>query len=298
VADTLHVVLDTVAELTGASRCSLWQLDPTTDELVVKATTGWADIDPAERRLPVNGSIEGWVLRNDRLFTAKDLTRYDTLRRVDRGTVIYSAPLRAGARAWGVIDIEDLPFERFAAHTEHMLLLVAAVAAAPLEQAIAYESGLEPAGRSTDTGCPLFEQLERVLRTEVAERAADGGTLSVVLIQMNNYHRLATVIGLDRTGDVIRRVLHAIRQVAPGIVRCFHYKNEGQLAVICPGLDFDGAALFALDFLRWSAEASWLDDIGEVRPEFTAGYSSLAHGVDDTEALLRMAENLLSMQNR
>ena len=298
VEDTLRVVLDTVTELTGAERCSLWQLDTASAELVVRATAGWDADDPAERRLPVNGSIEGWVLRNDRLFSAKHLTRYDTLRRVDRGTVVYAAPLRAGARAWGVIVLDSLPFERFNAHTEHLLLLVAAVAAAPLEQAIAYESGQGPADRSADTGYPRFEQLARVLRTEVACRAADGGSLSVVLIQIGNYHRLVSAAGLDRAGEVVARVFQAAKETAAGSVRCFHYKHDGQLAVVCPAMDFDGAALFALDFLRWAAETTWTDDIGEVRPEFIAGYSSLARGVDDADALLRMAENLLAMQSR
>ena len=296
--DALRMILDTAAELTGSTRCSLWQLDSTASELIVRTTSGWDTEDLAERRLPVNGSIEGWVLRNDRLFTAKDLTRYDTLRRIDRGAVVYSAPLRAGSRAWGVIDIEDLPFERFTAHTEHMLLLLTEIAATPLQQAITYESDLEPPNRSVDTGYPLFEQMTRMLRTEADERTANEESLSVVLIQMGNYHQLMMTVGLDRTDDIIRRVFHAITHLSPGFVSCFHYKNEAQLAVVCPGLDFDGAAILALDFLRWSAEASWPDDLVESRPEFTVGYSSLAPGVNDTEELLLMAENLLSMQNR
>jgi len=298
VEDTLRVVLDTVTELTGAERCSLWQLDTAAGELVVRFTAGWDAEDPAERRLPAAGSIEGWVLRNDRLFSAKHLARYDTLRRVDRGAAVYAAPLRAGARAWGVIVVEDLPFERFNAHTEHLLLLVAAVAAAPLEQAIAWESGLDPADRSAATGYPRFEQLARVLPAEVAGRAAHGGSLSVVLIEIVNHHRLVSAAGPDRAAEVVARVFQAATEAAAGSVRCFHYKHDGQLAVVCPAVDFDGAALLALDFLRWAAETTWPHDIGEVRPEFTLGYSSLARGIDDADALLRTAENLLAMQHR
>lgn len=300
---TLRVLLDTVSELTGADRCSLWQLDAEAGELTVRATVGWDADDPAERRLPVNGSIEGWVARNDRLFTAKHLTRYDTLRRADRGAVIYAAPLRAGARAWGVIDVERLPFERFNAHTEHLLLLTAAVAAAPLEQAIAYESDLGPAGRSAYTGYPLFTHLDRVLRAEVAARAANGGALSVILIRICNYHRLVSDAsagsGGAELGDrVIEAVFRAARQSAAGPARCFHYKEDGQLAVMCPGLDFDGAALTALDLLSWAAGPAAPDGAGGARPELAVGYSSLARGVDDADALLRMAENLLAMQHR
>lgn len=305
---TLRVLLDTVSELTGADRCSLWQLDAEAGELTVRATAGWDADDPAERRLPVNGSIEGWVARNDRLFSAKHLTRYDTLRRVDRGAVIYAAPLRAGARVWGVIDVERLPFERFNAHTEHLLLLTAAVAAAPLEQAIAYESDLGPAGRSAYTGYPLFAHLDRVLRAEVAARAAGGGALSVILIRICNYHRLVSdASAVDASagsasaelGDrVIEAVFRAARQSAAGPARCFHYKEDGQLAVVCPGLDFDGAALTALDLLSWAAGPTAPDGAGGARPELAVGYSSLARGVDDADALLRMAENLLAMQHR
>lgn len=298
VDETLRVLLDTVSELTGADRCSLWQFDAAAGELVVRATAGGDADDRAERRLPVNGSIEGWVLRNDRLFSAKHLTRYDTLRRADRGTVVYAAPLRAGARAWGVIDVERLPFERFNAHTEHLLLLTAAVAAAPLEQAIAYESGLAPADRSAYTGYPLFEQLDRVLPAEVAACAAGGGTLSVILIRIGNYHRLVSDAGAEHGDRVIEAVFRAARGIAAGAARCFHYKHDGQLAVVCPGLDFDGAALFALDLLRWAAEPAAPDDCGGARPELAVGYSSLARGVDDADALLRMAENLLAMQHR
>ena len=310
---TLRVLLDTVSELTGADRCSLWQLDAEAGELTVRATAGWDADDPAERRLPVNGSIEGWVARNDRLFSAKHLTRYDTLRRADRGAVIYAAPLRAGARTWGVIDVERLPFERFNAHTEHLLLLTAAVAAAPLEQAIAYESDLGPAGRSAYTGYPLYAHLDRVLRTEVAARAANGGALSVILIRICNYHRLvsdASAVdggavdasagsgGADLGDRVIEAVFRAARQSAAGPARCFHYKEDGQLAVVCPGLDFDGAALTALDLLSWAAGPTAPDGAGGARPELAVGYSSLARGVDDADALLCMAENLLAMQHR
>lgn len=308
---TLRVLLDTVSELTGADRCSLWQFDAEAGELTVRATVGWDADDRAERRLPVNGSIEGWVLRNDRLFSAKHLTRYDTLRRADRGAVIYAAPLRAGARAWGVIDVERLPFERFNAHTEHLLLLAAAVAAAPLEQAIAYEADLQPADRSPYTGYPLFAHLDRVLRAEVAARAADGGALSVILIRIGNYHRLvgdaSAVFGAGSGGAgsggaghgdlVIEAVFRAVREIA-GAARCFHYKQDDQLAVVCPGLDFDGAALTALDLLSWAAGPSPPDGAGGARPELAVGYSSLARGVDDADALLRTAENLLSMQHR
>lgn len=292
---TLRVLLDTVAELTGADRCSLWQFDAEAGELAVRATAGWDADDRAERRLPVNGSIEGWVLRNDRLFSAKHLTRYDTLRRADRGAVIYAAPLRAGARTWGVIDVERLPFERFNAHTEHLLLLAAAVAAAPLEQAIAYEADLQPADRSVYTGYPLFAHLDRVLRAEVAARAADGGALSVILIRIGNYHRLVSD-GAEHGDRVIEAVFRAVREIA-GAARCFHYKQDDQLAVICPGLDFDGAALTALDLLSWAAGPS-PDGAGGARPELAVGYSSLARGVDDADALLRTAEHLLAMQHR
>lgn len=295
VETTLRVILDTVHELTGAERCSLWQHDPAADELLVRTTVGWADDDSATRRLPVNSSIEGWVLRNGRLFSIKHLARYDTLQRVDRGTTIYSLPLRAGIRQWGVINVENLPFERFNAHTEHLLLLVAAVAAAPLAQAIAFEAGQEPADRSADTGYPLYEQLARVLQTEVTARAIDGGSLSVILIQLSDYHHLVSAGGLERTSRVIESIFSAAQKIADGGVRCFHYKNDGQLAVICPDLDFDGAALFALDLLRWAAETSSPDASG-VRAEIMVGYSSLASGVDDADALLRMAENLLAMQ--
>ncbi len=298
VAETLRVVLDTVSELTGAERCSLWQFDAGAGDLVVRATAGWNADEPAERRLPVNGSIEGWALRNDRLFSAKHLTRYDTLRRADRGAVVYAAPLRAGARAWGVIDVERLPFERFNAHTEHLLLLAAAVAAAPLEQAIAYESDLEPADLSAYTGYPLFAHLDRVLRAEVAARAAGGGTLSVILIQIVNYHRLVSDAGAEHGDRVIEAVFRAAREIAAGAARCFHYKHDGQLAVVCPGLDFDGATLLALDLLSRAAEPSPPDGAGRALPELAVGYSSLARGVDDADALLRMAENLLAMQHR
>lgn len=297
VETTLRIILDTVCELTGAERCSLWQHDPAAGELVVRTTAGWKAGDTAEHQLPVNGSIEGWVLRNGRLLSAKHLARYDTLARMDRGTVVYSVPLRAGDRIWGVLDVEELAFERFNPYTEHLLLLIASVAASPLAQAIAYESGQDIADRSADTGYPLYDQLTRVLRVEVTARAMDEGSLSFLLIQIRNYHQLVSASGFEGISRLVESVFTAAKEVAAGAVRCFHYKNDGQLAVVCPDLDFDGAALLALDLLRWSAEMPWSDADG-IRPEILVGYSSLASGVDDVDALLRMAENLLVIQNR
>ena len=297
VESTLRIIHDTVRELTGAERCSLWQHDPVSGELVVRTTAGWSTNAPDSRRLPVNGSIEGWVLRNGLIFSVKHLVRYDTLKRLDRGTIVYAVPLRAGDRIWGVIDVEQLPFERFNSYTEHLVHLGTTVPAAPLAQAIAYESGQDPVDQSADTGYPLCEQLIHVLNTEVTERRIDGASLSMVLIQITNYHELVSSSGLDGTSYVVRAIFSAAKSMDIGSVHCFHYKSDGQLAVVCPDRDFDGAALFFLDLLRWAAETVW-SDIIQIRPELIVGYSSLASGVDNADSLLRMAENLLEMQKR
>ena len=292
----LEVMLDSVRFFTHAQKLSIWHYDRGAQQLTVRAHHGWDDAAPRPASLPADGSIEGWVARNNQRFSVKMLLHYDNLSRMDSGDVIYSFPVTAGRGVWGVLEVEALPFEQFNTYTEQMLLLILSLAAPALEQALDYESSIIHADVNEETGLPEFGQFNRLLGEEVARRGGDQSTVSIILIELANYAALVEAAGRSAAAQVLDQLITTAVKNSDGAAHAFHYKETGQMALIYPDLDFDGASLFALNYLEWMTQANWEQIAGEKMPEVILGYSSLSPQTSTADSMMEMAENLLEMQ--
>jgi len=292
----LGALLSMTARFVGATRCSIWQHRPDDGSLAFVTGIGWDRGAEAETLLPDEGTIEGWVVRNNALFSVKMLLDNEALSRMDRGRNILTMPIVAGRRTWGVLNIEEMPFARYNLYSERLLLVIMALAGPALERAIEFESVVRQEDVNPVTGLPSFPELYAMLELELARLAVENGTLAVVVLEISNFRELADAQGREAAQLLLRDLARVAEQCGGGQVRVFHYKAEPQLAVLCPTLDADGASLFSLTLLAKAGAAEWKAREERVNLEVMIGFAARANAEQTADDLLAAAENLLEMQ--
>ncbi len=292
----LSSILETVGQFTGASKCSIWEYRQEGKTLELKAHYGWDEGMINTTVLPAEDCIEGWVVRNNAMFSAKMLLQYENLRRMDKGRNLFTAPLLAGRKVWGVINIEDMPFEKYNIYTEKMLQLIIALSATALEKAIEYESIVKQEDTNPITGLPSYTNFLNILENRIETARVERGTLSVIIVEMRNFEFLSEIYGKNEVLKIFAVLVGIMKEISSNKGRFFHYKNDNQLAMIYPNIDFDGASLYSLDVLAKINSTSWEIRGNKVQLDIIIGYSSLTDKIGEADQLLEVAENLIEMQ--
>jgi GGDEF domain-containing protein len=296
VGQALDVLLETVQIFTRAVKASVWRYDESSNELRLAASRGWEADENIETSIPVDGTIEGWVYRNNSLFSIRMLLQYDNLSKMDTGRNIITIPLSLSQRVWGVLNIQEMPFEKYNFNSERILQIIASLAEHSIEQAVAYESIIKHEEIDDITGLPLFSQFFRMLEEEVKRTGMQKGTFSIIIMELTNYARLAEEWGLDETKGLVKQIAAELENISDRKAHCFEYKEDSQIALIIPGLDIDGVSLFSLESLEKINTGDWRIN-GEPAPiEAAIGFSVFSGGGETADQLLEQAENLLEMQ--
>ena len=291
----LETVLDTVARFSGASSASIWALEGGGHTLRLAAARGQED-SAAPREIPVAESIEGWVVRNNLPFSIRMLVQYENLRKLDTGRNLLTFPVAAGRKIWGVLNIEVMPFLKYNLYTERLLQLILALCAPALERALEYEAVVRQAEANPITGLPSFTELFSLLEAGLQRARQQGGTLTVILLEVANFEHLSHSWDEDAVLGLFRSLAGELSRLSGSRGRIFHYKQVGQLALLVPDLDYDGASLLSLEILGMINEHPWALQEQVVHLEVMLGYASLTDKEPDPESLLQVAENILEMQ--
>lgn len=292
----LGAILEMTARFVGATRCSIWQHRPQEGCLAFMAGRGWEGAGDARTILPDEGTIEGWVVRNNTAFSVKMLLSNDSLARMDAGRNIITMPIAAGRRIWGVLNIEEMPFARYNLYSERMLLVIMALAAPGLERAIEFDSVVHQEDINPITGLPSFPELYAMLQLELARLRVESGTCAVLVLELANFDDLAAAHGREQALVFIRDIARIVQDTCAGQASVFHYKTQSQLAVLYPRLDADGASLFSLTMLGKVNATEWRVKEQRAYLEVILGFSALAGAEQTADELLEAAQNLLEMQ--
>jgi GGDEF domain-containing protein len=295
-AKALQAVLEIVQRFSGATRASLWQLDTNNRQLRLAAQAGWEAAEEQATSLPLDGSIEGWVVRNNLAFSIKMVAQYEHLARLDRGRNILTLPVSAGRRLWGALTIEEMPFIKYNPYTEKLVAMILALAAPALERALEYEAVLRQTEVNPHTGLASFSQFYSLLSTALDRSRLENGTLSVVVWELANYAALLKEYGREESQALLGRFARSLKALSNNQAFLFHYKEENQLAAVYPGLDYDGASLFSLETLSLANQGAWKVRQQPVQLEMILGYASVGEKALEAGSLLQLAENLLEMQ--
>ena len=292
----LSSILETVSQFTGATKCSIWEYVQESKTLELRSSYGWDEEMSNVTTLPASECIEGWVVRNNTAFSAKMLLQYENLRRMDRGRNLFTAPLLAGRRVWGVINIEDMPFEKYNVYTEKMLQLIIALSATALEKAIEYECIVKQEDTNPITKLPSYTNFMNILEDRIKRARVEHGTLSVLIVEIRNFELLSEIYGKKEVLSLFVSLVGIMQEISGGKGRFFHYKNDNQIVMIYPNIDFDGASLYSLDVLDRVGRSTWEIKGNRVQLDLILGYSSLSERIKGANQLLEVAENLLEMQ--
>ena len=296
VIKALEVLLETVHIFTRAEKSSVWRYDDREKSLRLAASRGWEAGEHVQTIIPLDGTIEGWVYRNNSLFSARMLLQYDNLKNMDCGRNIITIPLNFEQRTWGVLNIQEMPFEKYNLYSERLLLIIASLAEHSIERAVAYESIIQKEEIDSRTGLPLFSQFYKMLEEETRRTGVQKGNFSIMLIEFTNFDHILSEYAIDGAKGLIREIVEQLQTISERKALGFHYKEDAQIALLIPGLDIDGISLFSLETLEKLNTGDWHIDGNQVLLEAVIGFSVFAGGGDTPDQLLEQAENLLEMQ--
>jgi GGDEF domain-containing protein len=292
----LDALLETVEIFTRAVRASVWRYDDSSKSLRLAASRGWDPDESIQTLIPVDGTIEGWVYRNNSPFSVRMVLQYDNLQKMDVGRNIITIPLSFERNKWGILNIQEMPFEKYNLYSERILQIIASLAEHPIERAVAYESIIRKEEVDSKTGLPLFSQFYRTLEEETRRTDVQKGNFSLILIELTNFAEIQEKHGLDNAKRLVRSMIDALQIICDRNANCFQYKSDAQVAIIIPNLDFDGASLYSLDALEKINAEDWEVGGGVVRLEAVIGFAVSAGEGESPDQVLEQAESLLEMQ--
>lgn len=292
----LNVLLETVQLFTKATKASIWEYEGASHQLKLSASLGWDTETDRTTMIPIEKSIEGWAFRNNSLFSVRMVLQYDNLKKMENGRNLITLPITVARRTWGVLNIEEMPFEKYNMYTERLLYIIINLAEHSIEKAIAYESVIEKDEVDTVTGLPLFSQLYRMLEEETRRTGVDKGSFSLIVIDMINFSNLVQAHDGTSVKEIIKAAVGELETLSEHRAHFYKYKEDSQIACIYPNLDFDGVSLFCLEALEKLNTGDWQIDGADVPLEAVIGFAVFSGEGQSPDQMLEQAENLLEMQ--
>ncbi len=292
----LDALLETIERFSRATSASIWEYLPDEKELRLVAHRGGTGEVRFLTKVPVGRSIEGWVVRNDMMYSVRLLSHYVNLQELDDGRNIITLPIKAGSRVWGVLNIEAMPFARYNLYTERLLEVIMALVSPALEHAVESETALAEAEPDRHTGLPTYPQFHAILEKDLYRAEVQKGSLSVIILEVANAEDLKAEFGGEKYYTLLVRVIDELRTLTHGKAHLYHYQAEHQLALLYPNLDFDGASLSCLEILSMITSTEWSINKKPVSVDAVVGYASVGDKKQSADELLDSAEHLLEMQ--
>jgi hypothetical protein len=293
----LSGLLEAIAAFSQASSALVYEYEPRTERLVLLAHIG----PEGEAELALDGSLEGWVFRNDTVFSLRSVDDYLNISRVDYRDSVLAFPLKAGGLPWGVLNVREMPFYRYNPITENNLGIVVELASAYIRKAVDFRDRVLRHPRNEITGLPGYGELRRVLGEELERRADKGLSVSVVVVEILGFAELA----FSRSGQDAFLLLKAFAEAATtgGRALAFHSREDGQLAFVLPDTDRGGASLYCLGLSETASAGKWKAGGQAARIEIAFGLSSFpgstaagqAEAAARPEVLIAEAESVLEL---
>lgn len=233
----LSSVLEQAMALLQARSGSLMFLDEQTRELRIAVARGLPPDVVSRVRVREGEGIAGWVLTHSRPRLLRRQQRaQDSLSSPEKLPSAISAPLRAGRRTIGVINISDPADGEFSASHVRLLTAFAGQAAAAVENARLYESlsakmgelsAIYRIGQALTSSLNLSRVLREVVRRATKTMGAASG--SVMLLGADHKDlRVAAAVGLDQR--LVRQIRLPVGQGIAGVVA-----QTGQAIVLKQG---------------------------------------------------------------
>ncbi|MEW5958777.1 MAG: GAF domain-containing protein, partial [Chloroflexota bacterium] len=200
--EILTTVLEGVRHLLDVVACSVWLVDPNTQELVCRQVTAPQNEIVLGWRLAPGQGLAGWVVQHGEALCVPD-TRTETrhFKGIDEQTglnlrSILTVPLRTKQAIIGVFQVVDKAIDRFDLTDLRLVGALAATAAIAIENARLYERALHDA------------ETKAMLLNEVNHRVRNNLGIIIGLLYLEQVHldEQARAVGQSLMEDVANRV--------------------------------------------------------------------------------------------
>jgi len=292
----LDTILETIALFTDMSSGSIWTFDNERKVLIPVATRGWTASTQRDVTLDPDKSIEGYVLRNRKMFSVRMLLDGSEFDRFDTSQTIITMPIVIGTKSWGVIDLEDLPFERYSQYTETILAIMLSLSEPYLRRITEYETLNAQNDVDPDTGHPLFSILHRTISNDLERISHEPGFVSLVILEISNFEELLVTWSREQLKKMLFSLKDHIDTVKKMKSKAFHFKEDNQIVLLMYDLDQDGTSFFCLDLLAMLSEYHFVVNETTMQVEMIVGFSSSAQCGLNADGMISAAEHLLSIQ--
>lgn len=290
-------LLDTIIHFSEATKISLWVYDNLSSTLKLKMRKGEERSGNDTDTLDLKETIEGWVFRNNQLFSIRMAMDYDSLAALNTENSIICCPVVLDNKTWGVINLESLPFIKYSSYTENMIQIIISLAQPALKRALDFESLLIEEEENENTGLPQFTQLYRVLERYKYDESGTFNSSSLVILEFQEFRELIDKYGLKEIQFLQAQLMEELSSFSKSKPEMFHYREEARVALYIPYLDYDGCSLFCLESLEYINSKQWDVRGDRLKMEVNLGYASCGTSEKmDPDDLLKRAEYLLEIQ--
>ncbi len=294
---SISTLLDTIVHFTEATSISLWIFDSQKSNLKLKMRKGEETENNKGDVLDLKETIEGWVFRNNQMFSIRMAMNYDSLAQLNTEDSIICCPVVLDNRTWGVINLESLPFIKYSSYTENMVQIIISLAQPALKRALDFESLLSEEEENEYTGLPQFTQLYRVMEGYKYNESGTFNSSSLILLEFQNFRDLVEQYSLEEVQFLQGQLMEELASRSKSKPELFHYREESRVALFIPYLDYDGCSLFCLESLEYINNRTWTIKGESLNLEINLGYSSCSTSEKmDPDDLIKRAEYLLEIQ--
>lgn len=290
----VKTLLETIKIFTSVKKATIWCYDDLKNNLYLLNAIGYEGFDEIQSR-DINNSIEGFVYRNNQFFSIRKLKDYKHINLDESHSNIMTFPIIVDRQVWGVLNIEDIPFEKYNRHNEQMIQIILNLIEHPLEKALDYEEQIQSNDLDMVTGLPLYSQFYPILEGHLTRAWNHKKSLSIIIFELKNFSELSSHYD---SSEILRIFIGALKNTFSGSSHdfmFFKYRESNQIVLLSPALDEDGVSLYLIQTYKKFANKEYSIDERIVHLDLAVGYATQNVVRYSVTTILKEAENLLIM---